>query len=120
MSPTVEGMKQAHRLFFIIRRTAFHNRADQHFQQSASERIDRNRNQKSRIGAWQQFRQHGKSEQSGRSKNMGKHNRNPVTDFIHKSCRQQVHQKLDAEINSDQHRDLPKRNVVCTLKGQKQ
>ncbi len=36
MTPAVKGMQKAHCLFFIITWAALHNRADQHFDQSAA------------------------------------------------------------------------------------
>ena len=40
MTPAVKGMQKAHCLFFIITWAALHNRADQHFDQSAAYCID--------------------------------------------------------------------------------
>ncbi len=60
MSPAVKGMKQAHGLFLIIRRAALHYGAYQHLQKPAPQRIDGNRNQKSRISVRQNLRQYRK------------------------------------------------------------
>jgi hypothetical protein len=120
MPPAIERVEQAHGLFLIVRRAAFHNRADQHLQQPAPNRIDHHRNQKPRISAGQNFRQHGKSQQTGRRKNMRKHDRGPVSDPVHKSRRQKIDQKLDSKVEGDQYGNPSERNPICTLKSQEQ
>ena len=51
---------------------------------------------------------------------MGQHDGNPVSDLVHKSRRQKVHKQLDPEVKRDEYGDLAERDLVGTLKGQKQ
>ena len=120
MPPAVKGMQQAHRLFLVVGGAALHDRADQHLDQTPADGIQCHRDQKSAKSAWHDIRQDGQPKQSRRRKNMGKYDRYPVPDLIHQAGRDQIHQKLHAEIERDQHRNLSKRDLISLLKSQKQ
>lgn len=51
---------------------------------------------------------------------MREHNGYPVSDLIDESCREQVYQKLDSEINGDQHGNSAQWDMIAFFKGQKQ
>lgn len=65
MAPAVERVQKAHCLFFILCRTALHDRADQHFDEAAADGIDDDSDQQPHIGISCQFRQENKPQKSG-------------------------------------------------------
>ena len=120
MSPTVKGMKETHCFFLIICRAGFHHRTYQHLQQSASDGIDHNCNEKSHKRISQALRQYCEQNQTCSRHCMCQDHRCTITYSVHKSNRCQIYQQLDPEIKCNQKCDLLQRNPVTALKCQKQ
>jgi len=120
MPPTVKRMQKTHRSSLSLCRTRFYNRTDQHLDQSASNCITKYCQKQSCIRIRKNGRKHCQSHQANCSENMCCHHTVAVSDLVHIFCGQQIHDQLHPKIKGYQKCDLIQRNLICTLKCQKQ
>ena len=106
MPPAIEGMEEAHCLFFVVGRTCFHNRADKNFNQTAANGVNNNRNQDSSISIWEGVRKHDEKNQTKRRAEVRKDNRDAVTEPVNKKSGKHINGKLNNEINRYQQGDF--------------
>ena len=113
-------MQHAHGLFLVVGGAGFDNRADDDLQQSAADRIDDHRTEDPGKRVLHHLRQDGQQDQSGRRKRVREHHGRAVSDSVHKTHREQVHQQLDPEVEGHQQGNPVQRELIAPLKGQKQ
>ena len=117
--PTVKGMQETHHRCLAFRRTAFHDRTDQHFVQSSADGAERYANEQSYVRIGKKIGQKGKGRQPYARKNMRRNNCCAVSYFIDKFRRRKIDKKLQHEIDGYKKRYLFQRNSVSRLKSQK-
>ena len=99
-------MQKAHGGFFPARRrTRFYQRTDDHLDQPAAAGRKKGCCKKTDIGR-KNHRKHRKAHQSQRSEYMRRYHCPPVTDLIQKLRCQQIHQQLNAKIETDDQRNF--------------
>ena len=101
MAPAVKGMEQAHGRFFILKGTGLHNRAAEHFDQSASDRIQDYAAKNSHKRIRQEIRQKRQSDEPGGGTRLGGHNTYTISNPVHEFGTKQIHQKLCKEKQVD-------------------
>ena len=120
MSPAVKRVQKAHGFFLVFRRTGLDDRTYQHFNQTASHRIDHNCKKQAGKRIRQNSRKHSKQHKTGGRTDMSQHHRGPVSYSVYEAGTQRIDQQLNAEIKCDKQRNPGQRNSIFRLKRQKQ
>ena len=91
MSPTVEGMQQAHCRSLLITWEGLHDRADYDFDHAPAQCIDKDCGEKANKGISEEEGEHTHSYQSCCAADMCGHSTDSVPDLVHKFCSQDVY-----------------------------
>ena len=118
-APAVEGMQKAHNAGFVFHGAGFHDGADENFQKTAADSIKRNSDEKT-CERRQDLGQKGHRDQTERAEKMRRNDAFAITDLVRVFGCDKVCEKLYAEIQRDEERDLLKRDAVRAAEGQKE
>ena len=117
-APAVEGMQKAHNAGFVFHGAGFHDGADENFQKTAADSVKRNGDEKA-CERRQDLGQDGHGDQTERAEKMRRNDAFAITDLVRVFGCDKVCEKLYAEIQRDEERDLLKRDSVRAAEGQK-
>jgi hypothetical protein len=111
-------MQKAHNASFVFHGAGFHDGADENFQKTAADSVKRNGDEKA-CERRQDLGQDGHGDQTERAEKMRRNDAFAITDLVRVFGCDKVCEKLYAEIQRDEERDLLKRDSVRAAEGQK-
>lgn len=120
MAPAVERVQEAHVALLVVRRAGLHDRADQHLEEPAAQRIDGDGGRQPGRGIRKHIRQDRQQHEPRRGERVREQDRRAVADAVKKPGRQQIDAQLDAEIHGDEQRDPGQRDLVAPLEHDEQ
>ena len=120
MAPAVERVQEAHVALLVVRRAGLHDRADQHLEEPAAQRIDGDGGRQPGRGIRKHIRQDRQQHEPRRGERVREQDRRAVADAVKKPGRQQIDAQLDAEIHGDEQRDPGQRDLVAPLEHNEQ
>ena len=120
MAPAVERVQEAHVALLVVRRAGLHDRADQHLEEPAAQRVDGHGGRQPGRGIRKYIRQDRQQHEPRRGERVREQDRRAVADAVKKPGRQQIDAQLDAEIHGDEQRDPGQRDLVAPLEHNEQ
>lgn len=119
-APAIERMQKTHDAVLVFKGTRFHDRADQHLDQTATHRIHDNADENTDKRIAEKGRQKRQSDKPDRRQDLRKHHAFPVADRIHEFGTEHINEDLQDVKDGGDQRDLPKGDVIFRVKPQKQ
>ena len=113
-------MQEAHVALLVVRRAGLHDRADQHLEEPAAQRVDGHGGRQPGRGIRKHIRQDRQQHEPRRGERVREQDRRAVADAVKKPGRQQIDAQLDAEIHGDEQRDPGQRDLIAPLEHNEQ